>query len=249
MRANTFIASIFFVLGFSVVFSVLGILLQTILLKSSADVQLWLSRLGGIVVILFGLYILKLLHIPFLDKEYKFRVKYKFSSYYVTSFVFGAAFAVGWTPCVSAALGAILTLAASSPSQAFILLMAYTLGLGIPFMLVGLFTNKAQSLIDRTGSKLQYIQYAFGIILVVIGILMFTSRLAVFANFEFLIRILTMVDGNIANGATIQSLNIISLSLAFIAGIVSFLSPCVLPIVPGFLSYLASTALRNDNQK
>ena len=127
MKPNTFVASVFFVLGFSVVFSVLGILLQTVLLKSSADVQLWLSRIGGIIVIMFGLYILKLLHIPFLDKEYKFRVKYKFSSYYITSFVFGAAFAVGWTPCVSAALGAILTLAASNPSQGFILLLAYTI--------------------------------------------------------------------------------------------------------------------------
>ena len=115
-------------------------------------------------------------------------------------------------------------------------------------MLVGLFTQQAQSIINKAGKSLQYIQYAFGVILIGIGILMFTSKLAVFANFEFLISVLTMVDGNIANGATIQSLNIISVGLAFIAGIVSFLSPCVLPIVPGFLSYLASTALKTSEK-
>jgi len=246
---NTFIASIFFVLGFSVVFSAIGILLQTVLASSSVSIHFWLNRAAGIIIILFGLYILKLIHIPFLDKEYKFHVKYKFSSYYLTSFVFGAAFAVGWSPCVSAALGAILTLAASNPSQAFILLLAYSLGLGIPFMLVGLFTQKAQSLINRAGRWIEYVQYAFGVILVIMGILMFTSKLATITNIEFLVNILIDFESNMANATTINSLNIVSIALAFIAGITSFLSPCVLPIVPGFLSYLASTALKNKTNE
>ena len=127
---------------------------------------------------------------------------------------------------------------------AFFLLFAYTLGLGIPFLVVGLFAQQAQGWITRVGPRLRYVQYVFGVILVVIGTLMFTSQLALVANFEFLVRIVSSFDG-IANGATITSLNPFSLAIAFIAGLASFLSPCVLPIVPGFLSYLASTALRN----
>lgn len=244
-RWDTFIASVFFVLGFSVVFSVVGVLLQTVLSRSPYLVQVWLGRVGGIVIIMFGLYVLGLLSFNFLQKEHKFRIFHKFSSVYTASFVFGAAFAVGWTPCVSAALGAILTLAATQPSSAFFLLLAYTLGLGIPFLVVGLFAQQAQRWISGTGQWLQYVQYVFGVILVVIGILMFTSQLARIANFEFLVRIVSSFDG-IANGSTITSFNPFSLVIAFLAGITSFLSPCVLPIVPGFLSYLASTALRQN---
>ena len=88
----------FFVLGFSFVFSILGVLLQTVLVDSSVGVQIWLSRIGGIFIILFGLYLMKLINPRFLQKERKIKIKKRFKSIYLTSFVFGAAFAVGWTP-------------------------------------------------------------------------------------------------------------------------------------------------------
>ena len=144
-RWKIFFNSVAFVLGFSLVFALLGVLLNTVLEKISYSVQLWLSRAGGIIIILFGIFLLGLIKVPFLEREHKLAVKKKFSITYVTSFVFGAAFAVGWTPCVGAALGAILVLAASQPASAFFLLLAYTLGLGLPFLLVGLFTSKATS--------------------------------------------------------------------------------------------------------
>ena len=101
-----FLASVFFVLGFSVIFSLLGVLLQSVLSNIADTVQLWLGRIGGTIIILFGIYLLGLLNIPFLQQEHKLTVKRKFNSMYLTSFVFGAAFAVGWTPCVGAILGA-----------------------------------------------------------------------------------------------------------------------------------------------
>lgn len=125
-----FTSSVFFVLGFSVVFSLLGVLLQTVLSAVGYTVQTWLARIGGVIIILFGLFLLGLIKPKFLIQDHKFRVKRKFKSHYTTSFVFGAAFAVGWTPCVTAALGAILALAATQSASAFLLLMTYTLGLG-----------------------------------------------------------------------------------------------------------------------
>ena len=142
---SIFIASIFFVLGFSTVFSLLGVLLQGVLANVSYTVQAWLSRIGGAVIIFFGLYLLGLIRPSFLEQEKKIHLKRRFNSLYLTSFVFGAAFAVGWTPCVGPILGAILTLAVTQPGSAFGFLLAYTLGLGLPFLLVGLFTDHQKS--------------------------------------------------------------------------------------------------------
>src|SRR3989338_6926213 len=91
-----FLCSVFFVLGFSLVFSIVGVLLQSALANISYELQKWLGRIGGIIIILFGLFLLGLLKIPFLEQEHKFHVKKKFGSAYTTLFVFGAAFAVGW---------------------------------------------------------------------------------------------------------------------------------------------------------
>ena len=175
----------------------------------------------------------------FLQKEYKFQITKRFSSQHITAFMFGAAFAVGWTPCVGPILGAILTLAVTHPSSAFLLLLAYTFGLGIPFLLVGLFTNEAQHFIEKAGKWLYYINIIFGIFLIIIGIFVFTNQLGKIANFAFASNILISLDiGTVRLG---DSINIV---VPFLAGIVSFLSPCVLPIIPGFLTFLASSATK-----
>ncbi|MDP3771932.1 MAG: cytochrome c biogenesis protein CcdA [bacterium] len=100
----------------------------------------------------------------------------------------GLAFAVGWTPCVSAALGVILGLAAAHPGTAFILLLAYALGLGIPLLVMGLFVSQAAALIARYGHIVHTINIVFGIILIGLGILIFTQESALIANFSFLNR-------------------------------------------------------------
>lgn len=184
-RFAIFLHSFIFVLGFSSVFAVLGVLLNTLLSSVAYETQTWLARVGGVIVIFFGLYLVGLLKISFLEKEHKFRVTKKFSSRYVTSFVFGAAFAAGWTPCVGAALGAILGLAASAPTTAFYLLFAYSLGLGVPFLLVGLFASRAAGLIHRYAAVLRYVNIVFGVVLIVLGIFVFTQSLNVIANFNF----------------------------------------------------------------
>lgn len=189
-RKEIFINSIFFVLGFGVVFALLGVLLNTLLENIAYDAQIWLSRIGGVMIIFFGLYLVGLIKIPFLEKEYKFGVKTKFKSRYVTSFLFGLAFAAGWTPCVGPALGVILGLAATQPGSAFILLLTYALGLGIPFLIVGAFTGQVAEFINRHAAGLKYLNIVFGVILLALGVLIFTQKLSLIANFEFLNRLL-----------------------------------------------------------
>lgn len=187
-RWKVFLNSLFFVLGFSLVFASLGVLLNTILEAVAYDVLLWLSRIGGAVIIFFGLYLIGLIKLDFLNKEYRLRVSIPLPRYF-SSFVFGAAFAAGWTPCVGAVLGAILGLAASSPGSAFTLLLAYSLGFGLPFLVVGLFAQKASVWISKLGPSLLWINIIFGVVLVIFGILIFTQNLVKIANFEFLLQL------------------------------------------------------------
>ena len=183
-KLKIFTNSVFYVLGFSSVFSLFGILLSTVFASISYQLQTWLSRIGGIVIILFGLYLARIIKIPFFEKEHSFKIK-KFHSSYITSFVFGAAFAVGWSPCVGAVLGSILTLAITNPANGFILLLAYSLGLGIPFLLVGLFSSQSMHLIKKLGPYLKYFNIVVGLLLVILGILVFTQTLGRIANFGF----------------------------------------------------------------
>tara|TARA_Y100000310_G_C20523390_1_gene734807 strand:+ start:147 stop:881 length:735 start_codon:yes stop_codon:yes gene_type:complete len=237
-RGRLFLASVFFVLGFSFVFSLVGVLLQSVLSNVAYSVQLWLGRIGGVIIILFGLYLMGLIQIKFLESEHKLKIKRKFNSMYMTSFVFGAAFAVGWTPCVGAVLGAVLTLAVLQPATAFFLMMAYSLGLGIPFLIVGLITDKVQIYLNKVSRWMKYLQIVFGLILIMIGILVFTNQLSRIANLAIVTELLTSL-----NIGTIGSSGL-NLGIAFFAGFVSFLSPCVLPLIPAFLSYLASVGVK-----
>jgi len=188
-RFQVFLNSLFFVLGFTVIFSILGILLATVLSGVASTATDWLARVGGVVIILFGLFLTGLIKIPFLEQEHKVDVKLKFKSKYLTSFVFGAAFATGWTPCVGAVLGGILGLAVTNPGSAFFLLLAYSIGLGLPFLVVGLFTAQASEFI-RTAKWIRYVNVVFGILLIVIGVLAFTQKLQLISDFEFVRNIL-----------------------------------------------------------
>lgn len=187
-QKHIFLNSLFFVFGFSVVFALLGILLNTVLQTFAYDIQAWLARIGGIVVIFFGLYLVGLIEIPLLEREYKFKIGLKFNSKYFTSFLFGSALAAGWTPCVGIAFGSILGLAAIKPGLAFYLLLSYSLGLGVPFLIVGLFTSQASNFITnvtlRHSKFFKYINIAFGTILIILGIFAFTQNLNIIANLE-----------------------------------------------------------------
>ena len=110
-----------------------------------------------------------------------------FRSRYLTSFLFGASFAAGWTPCVGVVLGAVLGLAATAPGVSFLLLLAYSLGLALPFLISGLFADT----IIRAGNKYGWISRPvtvfFGLILVVVGVFIFTQTLGAVSNVQAIV--------------------------------------------------------------
>ena len=184
-RTSIVLNSVFFVLGFSVVFSTLGVIINSVLSTSTGELVEGLNQAGGIIIVGFGIFLLLSMKITKLNMEKKFFPKRSKASYPM-SFVFGLAFAVGWTPCVGPILGTILTLAATTPSVAFNLLLVYSLGLGIPFILIGVFYSRASRLIRSMGKHLKYYNVILGGFIIVLGVLVFTNQLAYIANFPLL---------------------------------------------------------------
>ena len=184
-RTKIILNTVFFVLGFSVVFSTLGVIINSTLANSSGDLIQGFNQIGGIIIIGFGAFLLLSSKINKLNIEKKFIPKISKASYPL-SFVFGLAFAAGWTPCVGPILGTILTLAATTPSVAFNLLLAYSLGLGIPFVLMGVFFSRANKIIKAMSRHLKYYNLILGGFIILLGVLVFTNQLAYIANFPLL---------------------------------------------------------------
>ena len=184
-RTNIILNSVFFVLGFSVVFSTIGVIINSTLLSASWEIVDELNQIGGVIIIGFGIFLLLSMKINKLNLERKFFPKRSRASYPM-SFVFGLAFAAGWTPCVGPILGSILTLAATTPSLAFNLLLVYSLGLGIPFILIGVFYSRANKIIRSMSKHLKYYNIILGGFIIVLGVLVFTNQLAYIANFPLL---------------------------------------------------------------
>ncbi len=184
-RSRIILNTLFFVLGFSVVFSTLGVIINSTLTNSSSELIQGFNQVGGIIIIGFGVFLLLSSKINKLNIEKKFIPKRSKSSYPL-SFVFGLAFAAGWTPCVGPILGTILTLAATTPSVSFNLLLAYSLGLGIPFVLMGVFFSRANKVIKAMSKHLKYYNLVLGGFIIILGVLVFTNQLAYIANFPLL---------------------------------------------------------------
>ena len=178
-RKEVLVNATFFVLGLSLIFAIFGVALNSLFTAVGFAIQVWLSRLGGAVVIFFGLNLTGLLHLPFLERGYSFTVGSSIRPQFVRSFVLGSAFAAGWTPCVGPVLGAVLGLATAEPGSAFLLLFAYSLGLGIPFLIAGPFAAQAFSLARGHAKFIVYIRAVFGAFLIVVGILAFTQNLGI----------------------------------------------------------------------
>jgi cytochrome c-type biogenesis protein len=195
VKLNIFLNTVYFVLGFSLVFAVLGVVLNSFLTNFGTGFQSTLQSVGGIVIIGFGVYLILSIKLRFLNFEKRMTTLPKFKTTYITSFVFGAAFASGWTPCVGPILGTTLTLAATSPGAAYNSLLAYALGLGVPFLITGAFFSQATRVIRKMVKHLKYFNPVMGAVLIVLGILVFTNELSILGSFPLANEIINLERG------------------------------------------------------
>lgn len=185
-RANrwlTFTHGVAFVLGFSVVFISLGLAssaLGAILYEGRA----WLARIGGAIVILFGIHMTGLFRIPFLEYDLRPQTAPDRSRGYVASFLMGIFFSAGWSPCVGPILGVILTLAFSggSPLQGVGLLAAYSAGLAIPFLIAATQISLVTTVLRRYGKVMRYAEIVMGILMIIVGLMLLSGRFSNLAN-------------------------------------------------------------------
>ena len=162
--------ALFFVLGFTLVFVLLGAS-ATYLGNLLIQKQEILRYVGGAIVIIFGLHITGLIKIKSLYKEKKIRVKNKFSGYF-GAFIMGFVFAIGWTPCVGPILASILVMASTEKTvlKGIILLFCYSIGLGVPFILTSLLINTMVKFLKKIQKFYRRIELCSGIILIIAGI-------------------------------------------------------------------------------
>jgi cytochrome c-type biogenesis protein len=167
-----------FVLGLSAVLSILG-LGVTAAGQLLADYQSAMSRIGGAVVIVLGLHTAGVVRIPLLYRESRVDLQRFRGRGALGALLMGAAFAVGWTPCIGAILGGILTLASQSETvgRGTALLFAYSIGLGIPFLLVALGIRRAVRVLTVVKRNMRLLEWISGGLLVVMGILLFTDQM------------------------------------------------------------------------
>ncbi|HDY94492.1 MAG: cytochrome c biogenesis protein CcdA [Sulfitobacter litoralis] len=180
-RRKAVIAALFFVMGLSTVFLILGFT-ASIFGAFFLQNQVLFARLSGIVVIIFGLHFLGVFRIPFLDQEARLDAGDKGGTSF-GAYILGLAFAFGWTPCIGPQLGAILSLAASEASvtRGTLLLGVYAAGLGIPFLLAAMFITRATQLMNRIKPYMRLIERGMGILLIVVGLALLTGAFTTFS--------------------------------------------------------------------
>jgi cytochrome c-type biogenesis protein len=182
-----FINALAFVIGFSIVFILLGTFAGAV----GAVLGPWrdtLARVAGVLIILFGLTMLGVIRISVLQSEHRFRLPHFLTiGRFESSLLIGALFAMGWSPCIGPILGSILLLASGSSTAAYgaILLGVFSLGLGIPFLITALLIDKAGMLFAKSGKVANALSLLGGVLLIIIGIMMLLGNMGLFVEWGF----------------------------------------------------------------
>lgn len=201
-RRKIFINGVSFILGFSLVFIIFGTL-AGIVGQELVPYRLWFGRVGGGLVIIFGLFMLGAFNLNFLQKERRFKIpKWLTIGKPSSSLVIGGAFAFGWTPCVGPILGSILLLTATTTTalQGAIMLSVFSLGLAIPFIAIAAGFSHATKYITKLSKYLKIVSYVGGVFLIILGLLLITDNFGLtiqygyqffdFINYEGLLKFL-----------------------------------------------------------
>lgn len=267
-RWQTFFHALAFVLGFSLVFITLG---ASVAFFGYALNPLMpkLAKVGGVILIVFGLHVAGVLgwigdrirasgggrnpigrgylaFVGFLERlmytEGRIQVRADPRLGYLASFIMGVFFSAGWIPCIGPVLSAILGLASQVQTvvKGAVLLAAYSAGLGIPFLITGAALATVAPWLRRMNRHLGIISKITGVFLILVGVLLFNDRLSLIANLmvaQFGTGLASVELGSAGLSSAF------SLPIAFIAGLLSFLSPCVLPLIPAYIGYLSGATV------
>jgi len=241
-RLKIFLHALLFVAGFSFVFIVGWGGSVTLLGQWFGTYKDLIARLGGVIVIMFGLATLDVIRIPWFYADTRTQYTGPRGTF-ISSTLMGIFFAAGWSPCIGATLGAILTLGLSQDTvgQAMWLTSGYSIGMGIPFLLMALGLERATGWLKRMKRYVRAFQIASGILILIIGVMLLTNtmtRIAIWA---------------LQNGFYIESIATFAAAptyiTAILAGLLSFFSPCVLPLVPAYLGYLSGHAIQGSQEQ
>lgn len=236
-RLRIFFHALLFVSGFSLVFVIGWGGSITALGQLFGTYKQVIAQIGGVIVIAFGLATLEVIRIPWFYADTRAQYSARRGTYGGSALI-GIFFAAGWSPCIGATLGAILTMGLSQQTvgQAMWLASGYSLGLGIPFLVMALGLERASGWIKRMRPYQKYFKLASGLFIITIGVLLLTNTMSLIAIWAF------------KNGYFIESFSTYAAApnyiTAIVAGLLSFLSPCVLPLVPAYLGYLSGHTLK-----
>ncbi len=178
LQRRVFLAALAFVVGFGTVFVIFGAT-ATALSRALVEHLDILSKIAGVVIIVFGLHYMGLFRISFLNYEKRFHVEQKPSGL-IGAYVLGLAFAFGWTPCVGPILASILMVAAAGDSiwHGTGLLTAYAIGIGVPFLIAALFVKPFMAFMTRFRKHIRKVEITIGLLLVITGLAIFTGTIA-----------------------------------------------------------------------
>ena len=182
-RKTALVHALLFVAGFTIIFLALGAT-ATAIGRLLLVNRRWISRIGGVLVVLLGLYLLGAFNMRFLARERRFHISDKPLGY-LGSVLVGVAFGAGWSPCIGPILGGILTYTAtqSELQRGLVLLGAYSLGLAIPFVIAAVAVERFITAFQRFRSKLVWVDRVAGVLLVIVGVLMMTNYMTVLTGY------------------------------------------------------------------
>ena len=229
---KSIINTLFFILGFSVIFVALGAGAGSIsgfLLRHKKII----SIIGGSIIIVFAFQVMDVFKIPFLNYEKKAYVKQKPRGIF-GALIIGITFAAAWTPCIGPILSSILILAATEKTvlKGIYLLIAYSFGLGLPFLFSVIAFGSFLSFSNFIKRHFQTVEIVSGVLLIGIGIILILGQFEKLSQMIAFIPDLSLkVSGNL------------SIFAAFFAGFVSFISPCVLPLIPSYLTFITGVSI------
>lgn len=187
-RWETFSHGLAFVIGFSLVFVILGLIVSG-LGRLMFELRPVLSKIGGIIVVLFGLHMTGILRIPFLEYDLRPQTQMDERRSYFSSAMMGVFFSAGWSPCVGPTLGMILTMGMNggSVSHGAALLTSYSAGLAIPFLLAALGIGWVTGIMRRYRNVMHYVEVGMGVVVIIVGVMLFMGTFEQLARFGYFV--------------------------------------------------------------